>query len=97
MKKRNRKERTRLLLGVVRRKFIVDKRERVARDRDTRESPESCEERGEGKGERNKVLQPRGQKVKEGWVAKMARLYRQEQPSCLGWRVQSRGGVCNPG
>ena len=65
------------LLGVE--KFIVDKRESIARGRDIWESPEwtqpwagLCEERTEGKGERAKG---RGASNQETGIAKMAGLF----------------------
>lgn len=40
MKKRNKKERDMMLLGMVGRKFIIDVWESIVRGRDTCESPE---------------------------------------------------------
>lgn len=56
--------------------------------------------RGEGKREgreMSQVQQPGGPKVQRNQVTKMVGLYRKEQAQPLGWKVQGRGRVCQPG
>ena len=43
------------------------------------------------KGEKDPGAQPEGQRHKKRWATTMAGLYRGEEASSLGWRVQSRG------